>query len=176
MEKQVNFVGGNDIVQTPDALAFAIVKHFLPQITGTVLEPCAGGGAFLRAFKKCGLKKVKSCEIEAGTDFFDFTEHVSWIITNPPWSKARKWLQHSYEIADDVVVLITTLHVLGLRARLRDIDEAGFGIREVLLCTSPPAPWPQSGFQLAAIHLSRGWADPLRLHRLVEVEGSTHQS
>lgn len=40
--------GGNDVVYTPDPLARAIVEHFKPR--GTILEPFAGGGAFVRAF------------------------------------------------------------------------------------------------------------------------------
>lgn len=40
--------GGNDVVYTPDPLALAIVEHFQPR--GTILEPFAGGGAFVRAF------------------------------------------------------------------------------------------------------------------------------
>lgn len=40
--------GGNDRIMTPDPLAQWIVDYFKP--VGKILEPCAGDGAFLRAF------------------------------------------------------------------------------------------------------------------------------
>ena len=147
--------GGNDIVYTPDHLAEAIVKHFSP--SGTVLEPCAGGGAFSRAIKKHTGRKPFECEIEKGTDFFKFSHKVDWIVTNPPWSLARKFAQHAYEVADNVVFLITINHFTALKARFRDMEMAGFAIREIALVDTPPKPWPQSGFQLGAIHFQRGY-------------------
>ena len=148
---------GNDTVVTPDDLALVVVNHFVSQIKGTVLEPCSGGGAFLRAFQASGLDNVLSLEIKDGTDFFQFTDHVDWIITNPPWSQMRKWLIHSYEVADDIVLLTTTNHIVGFQARFREMRRAAFGVKEILLVPTPSDPWPWSGFQLGAIHLRKGW-------------------
>jgi hypothetical protein len=53
------------------------------------------------------------------------------------------------------------------------MEKAGFGIREVLLCATPPLPWPQSGFQLAAIHLSRGYKGQITWGRLEEEDTNT---
>jgi DNA modification methylase len=146
-----------DCVNTPDDLAKGIVRHFLPQISGRVLEPCEGGGAFTRAFAHHGIKDFLSLEISRGLDFFAFHQSVGWIITNPPWSLARQFLKHAYEIADNVVFLIPLNHVVGLRVRIADMEQSGFGIKEILLCPTPPPPWASSGFQLAAIHLKRGY-------------------
>ena len=147
--------GGNDVVYTPQELANRIVQHFKP--SGVVLEPCAGGGAFVRAIRDFTGKKPLECEIAMGRDFFDFTMKVNWIITNPPWSLARKFARHAYTVADNVVFLITVNHFTALKARFRDMEEAGFAIREIALVGTPPLPWPQSGFQLGAIHLQRGY-------------------
>ena len=147
--------GGNDIVYTPQDLADRIVNHFKP--SGIVLEPCAGGRAFVNALKKKRGIKALECEIAHGSDFFDFHEKVNWIVTNPPWSLARKFARHAYEIADDVIFLITINHFTALKARFRDMEEAGFAIREIALVDTPPSPWPQSGFQLGAIHFQRGY-------------------
>lgn len=152
-----DLVNARDLVNTPDELAKQIVGHFRPQINGRVLEPCEGGEAFTRAFASNGIEDVIALEVTRGSDFFEFHEKVDWIITNPPWSQARMFLRHAYRVADNVVFLITLNHVLNLRARIADMEEAGFGIKEVLLCKTPSLPWPQSGFQLAAIHLSRGY-------------------
>ena len=161
--------GKSDIVMTPDTLAYAIVSHFGPQIAGRVLEPCSGQGAFLRAFAAHGLKNVTSLELSNGQDFFSFTEPVDWIITNPPWSKARQFACHAYAIANNIVWLINTGHFLGFKARLRDMRAAQFGIREIVLCDTPgkATGWPQSGFQLGALHFQKHWSGPMTLSSLM---------
>ena len=150
--------------------------HFRSQITGRILEPCEGGGAFTRACTAHGLTDVIALEITRGSDFFEFHERVDWIVTNPPWSLARQFIQHAYRVADNVVFLIILNHVLNLRARIADMGQAGFGIREVLLCATPPLPWPQSGFQLAAIHLSRGYRGAITWGWLNEQDLQGHGS
>jgi hypothetical protein len=161
-------VNPRDLVDTPDALANRIVGHFRPQISGRVLEPCEGGGAFTRAFATHGLTDITALEITRGKDFFDFHARASWIITNPPWSLARRFLQHAYEVAENIVFLITLNHVLSLRARIADMEEAKFGIKEVLLCRTPDKPWPQSGFQLAAVHFQKSYTGEITWGRLAE--------
>jgi hypothetical protein len=95
------------------------------------------------------------CEIDKGRDFFIYNETVDWIITNPPWSINKPFLIHSMEISNDIVFLITINH-LTTRARLRLIKNAGFYIKEIYCVKTPKDNWPQSGFQLAAIHISKG--------------------
>ena len=93
---------------------------------------------------------------------------MEWIVTNPPWSLARRFLQHAYEVADNVVFLIPLNHIVGLRVRIADMERAEFGVKEILLCATPPPPWPPSGFQLAAIHLRRGCRGAIAWGRLEE--------
>jgi hypothetical protein len=138
----------NDVVQTPPDLAQRIVKHFNP--TGSILEPCKGEGNFLRC-----MPGASWCEISEGKDFFVWNKPVDWIVTNPPWSQIRPFLQHSMKLASDIVFLMTVNHVW-TKARIRDIYSQGFGIKEICLVEMPPS-FPQSGFQLGAIHVSRGW-------------------
>jgi hypothetical protein len=148
---------GNDVIYTPDKLAQKIVNHFKSQIYGSILEPCAGGGAFVRALKKAGFKNITELELERGQDFFKHNAKHDWIITNPPWSKARDFWTHSYQCADNVIFLITVNHLIALKRRLKDMKDAGFSIKEMYMVDTPPAPWPQSGFQLGAVHVQRGW-------------------
>ena len=75
-------VGGrSDMVMTPDLLAFQIVNHFLPLITGRVLEPCAGDGAFVRAFTANGLTDIVELELTRGQDFFEYQRLTSLATT-----------------------------------------------------------------------------------------------
>ena len=145
----------NDDVQTPPVLARRLVEHFRPR--GRVLEPCRGDGNFLRFLPK----GTAWCEIKAGRDFFAWDKQVDWIVTNPPWSQVRRFLQHAMTISEHVVFLFTINHVW-TRARLRDIRTAGFGIKQIVLVDMPPE-FPQSGFPLGAVHVARGWTGPIAL-------------
>lgn len=141
-----------DKVYTPFSLAKKIVHHFNP-FGEKCLEPCKGKGAFLDAFKEYGIN-ADWCEIDEGKDFFQYHEKVDWIITNFPWSLHRECLQHSMNISDHIVTLVTVNHVVGLKARLKDIRDGGFFIREIITFPTPKE-FPQSGFQLGAIYLNK---------------------
>jgi hypothetical protein len=147
-----------DKVYTPDWLAEAIVNHYKPW--GKCLEPCAGGGAFVRAMKKYGVASVIEYEIDRGQDFLlaPEDEKFDWSISNWPWSIFRKFLQKNMIVASNIVTLTTNNHIFSLKARRRDIKNAGFSIREELLMDAPKE-FPQSGFQLSAILLTRQAGD-----------------
>ena len=144
----------NDDVQTPVHLAERIVRHFKPR--GKILEPCCGEGRFLSF-----MPGASWCEIQKGRDFLRWRKPVDWIVTNPPWSQIRVFLKHAMTVADNVVFLMTVNHVW-TKARIRDVQEAGFQLKEICLVEMPPE-FPQSGFQLGAVHLARGWKGLVRL-------------
>jgi len=139
-----------DVVYTPRDVALEIINHFKP--TGKILDPCKGGGAFSDQIPLCVW-----CEIQEGKDFMDWIAPVDWIISNPPWSKMREFLAHGMEVADNIVYLTSINHYTTKR-RIRDMRDAGFGIKE-FYCIPTPKTFPQSGFQLAAVHTQRGYTD-----------------
>lgn len=147
----------NDVVYTPSPLARRIIDHF--PISGTVLDPCKGDGALYNQFPiEC---EKDWCEISLGRDFFEFHTHCDWCVSNPPYSIFRKFLLHSMEIADNIVYLITVNHVW-TKARIRDIRDGGFGIREIF-CVDTPKNFPPSGFQYGAVWFRRGWEGDIAL-------------
>ena len=154
----------NDVVQTPLHLAKRIVDHFKP--SGRILEPCRGDGHFHRY-----MPGAFWCEISEQRDFFDWKEPVDWIVTNPPWSQIRPFLQHSMSLANDIVFLMTVNHVW-TKARIRDIYGSGFAIKEICL-VEMPVEFPQSGFQLGAIHISRGWKGDMKCSDISRVAVKT---
>ena len=147
-----------DIVMTPVETAVDVINHFGP--TGTILDPCRVTGAFYDNFPTSCQKDW--CELSEDKDFFDYTDKVNWIITNPPWSKIKPFIIHSMTIADDIVYLISINHY-STKARLRLIHENGFRIQEIYCVKMPPLPWPQSGFQIAGIHISKGYRGGISL-------------
>lgn len=145
----------NDLFQTPLNYAEKIVKHFNPK--GKILEPCKGDGNFLKALKLYGdnIDSIEWCEILEQKDFMNYSGKVDWIITNPPYSKMRKFMQKSMEVSNNIVFL-TTINHLWLKARLRDIFENGFGIKEIVIFDTPKS-FPQSGFQIGCFYLCKGY-------------------
>ena len=157
--------GGNDRVYTPPELARDIVRHFNP--SGMLLDPCKGKGAFHDALLPYATNGfVEWYEIDTGTDFLDSRqEPVCWTITNPPWSKLRPFLKKSMVVSDNVVFLCL-VNAFFMKARMRDMEEEGFGMKEILFVPTPPKPWPQTGFALGAVHIERGYAGPVTFSHL----------
>ena len=73
----------------------------------------------------------------------------------------RQFLIHSMELAKDIVFL-TTINHYTTKARLRDMREHGFAIKEIY-CIPTPSTFPQSGFQVAAVHTQKGWTGKIQM-------------
>ena len=148
-----------DMVMTPVEVAKDIIEHFSP--TGTILDPSRGTGAFYDNFPD--ICKKDWCELSEGKDFFNYKEKVDWVITNPPWSKIKDFMKQSMRIANDFVYL-TSINHYSTKARLRIIyKEWGFGIKEFYCIETPKTDWPQGGFQIAAVHTSKGYNGDIAL-------------
>ena len=153
-----------DLVMTPPELAAVVIGHFAGRMSGTVLDPARGQGAFHDRFPACLDRHW--CEITEGRDFLDWHEPVDWVMSNPPWSRLRDFSRHAMRIAPNIVWL-APLTNLTTKARLRDLDEAGFGIAELVLIDTPKG-WPQSGFQLVAAWLRKGHSGGWSVRRLAD--------
>lgn len=148
----------NDCVMTPEYLTKPIVEYFKPK--GKLLEPAKGTGNFLKY-----LPNADWCEITEDRDFFAYNKKVDWIITNPPWSKMRAFLYHSMEISNNIVFLVTINH-LWTKARLRDMKQLNFGIKEIRMIPEKTKDFPQTGFRCAAIHLQKNYKGDIKLTEL----------
>lgn len=153
-QPQVNYKS-EDAVMTPLWLAEKIVNHYKP--TGEILEPCKGQGAFMKFLPE----NTQWCEITEGKDFLLYEGKVSWIITNPPWSKIRDFLRKGFEVSDNLVYLFTINH-MWTKARLRMMKESSFGLKEIILLPTIKE-FPQTGFQLGVVYLARGYKGSITL-------------
>jgi hypothetical protein len=155
MGRSLSSKNGNDCVQTPIYLCKQIVEHFDPE--GKILEPCCGEGNFLKVIN------ADWCEINKGKDFLNTQGQWDWIITNPPYSKYRDFLNKSMEVADNIVFL-QLINATFYKARLRDIKEAGFGIKEIW-CIDTPKEFPQFGFQMGCVYYKRFYTGDIKYER-----------
>ena len=153
---KMNHTIEGDIVYTPEDKAIEIIQHFKP--TGKCLDPCMGEGAFYNNFP--GEKDW--CEITKGRDFLEYTDHVDWIITNPPFSNFVPFLLHGMQVSENVVYLIY-LDLFWTKARQNVIQEMGFGIKEIYFVDVF-----KFGRATAAVHLQKGWNKGLiKIHKLI---------
>jgi len=150
---------GNDKFMTPEHLAEKIVKHFNP--FGKILEPCCGNGNFLKF-----MSNADWFEIDKGTDFLLQSGKWDWIITNPPYSKYRDFLKKSMEVSDNIVFL-QLINASFYKARLRDVFNNKFGIKEILF-TDTPKEFPQFGFQMGCVHYQREYSGTIKLSSISE--------
>ena len=109
-----------DAYYTPDAVARACVATIAPELVGAiVLEPHAGGGAFVRALRgvagmvhACDLNPeapgLREADVSQSqpTDFFATAwrdGRFHWVIGNPPFGDAQAHVEQALEVASDGV-------------------------------------------------------------------------
>lgn len=145
----------NDIYYTPENLAKAIIDYYKPK--GNILEPCKGAGAFLKHLPKGS----QYCEIAEGINFFEFTDKVDWIITNPPFSKLTPFMQHSFKLSNNVVFLINVSALFSVK-RIKIIEDNKFGIKEIRFVKQPET-FKQSGRIPGAVHFQLNYIGDIKL-------------
>ena len=142
-----------DVVYTPAWAARDMVKHFAPG--GRVLEPCKGKGVFLDYLPP----DTDWCEITEGRDFFDWSEPVDWVVSNPPYSLTRRWFRHSYTVAQNLLYLVPLRNVFSGFGFIREIYDFG-GIREMRLYGTGGRLGFPMGNAVGALHIKKGFAGP----------------
>ena len=144
-----------DVVMTQHESAKWIVDYFSP--TGSILEPCKGSGIFYDLFKE----PKDWCEIDQGRDFFEYTDRVDWIITNPPYSIFDLFLEKCLEVADNVVLFVPLTKVFKSTKIDRMISNYG-GIKEIVHMGSGGRHGFPFGFPTGCIHYQRGYKGPIK--------------
>lgn len=147
-------VNSNDLVYTPDWLARKICSMF--PVSGKVLEPCRGTGAFMPYLPS----DADWCEIADGRNFYDYHQSVDWIVTNPPYSDFDRFFEHSLVVSDNIVFLVPIGKMFKSMGTLRRILGWG-GFVEVHALTSSLIGFP-FGFPSAVYWLKRGYTGDTR--------------
>jgi hypothetical protein len=130
----------NDIVYTPQRVVDIMIRDIDPKMS--ILDPCSGNDVFFNSFKNTNKYK---CEIEKGTDFFEFKTPVDLIYGNPPYSILTKWLEHSFKIATKKIKYIIGMYSL-TPVRIELAKKHGWFLSSILLTQVPT--WFQRSYIL----------------------------
>jgi len=148
----------NDLIMTNPDTAKWIVDYFNPQ--GLALDPCMGDGAFYDAYR-CD---KDWCEITKDKDFFDYTNKVDWIITNPPFSIFDDFLIKSFDIADNVVFFCPLTKVF--KGKKLDVKISNYGgIKEIIHMGGGNQHGFPFGFSTGCIHYEKNYKGNIKLTR-----------
>lgn len=137
-----------DSVMTPTHIAELVINHFKPK--GKVLEPARGTGNIYNL-----LSEPKAwCEITEGKDFFDYTEKVDWVITNPPYSIYDLFLEKAFSLADNVVFLVPLQKAFKSMKTINMVQEYG-GLKEIFVIGGGGRCGFPVGFPVGCLHYQR---------------------
>ena len=143
----------NDNVYTPVEIAKAIIDKMPLKDGDIVLDASAGKNVFYDNYPDYVVKD--RCEIDDNIDFFAYNKKVDWIITNPPYSKYKEWMKHSYEIADNIVYLIPMSKLVSSWGRIKDIASYG-GVKYIYILPAGKCGFP-FGFPACAVWIQRDY-------------------
>ena len=94
-----------DDYPTPHSIIDAMLGR-LGWAPGHVWEPCAGDGRLVDVMRQRGCEVVAH-DIVTGHDFFDWTEaQAPTLITNPPFSRIRDFIDHAFAIGVEKMALV----------------------------------------------------------------------
>ncbi|RLG10262.1 hypothetical protein DRN73_08195 [Candidatus Pacearchaeota archaeon] len=148
----------SDEYMTPIYLCKQIIDYFKPN--GLILEPCKGTGNFLKA-----CPKMIYCEQKENKPFEKFNKKVDWVITNPPWSKFKFFLEKSFSVSNYHVVFLVTINHIFTKARVKLARNYNFGLKDILYIDTPKE-FPQTGFQLGVIHWQKDYKGLVNIKKL----------
>ena len=96
-----------DFYPTPQSIIDVLLFHVKLRQDAKVWEPCAGDGRFVTALEQSGYTVI-SHDIDDGHDFFDWKKsQAPVIVTNPPFKHIREFIDHSFKIGVEQMVLVT---------------------------------------------------------------------
>jgi hypothetical protein len=162
-----------DNVPTPRWVVDVVFNSLSP--SGTFLDPCSGLGykPFYEKAKECrAITHQEQMDLRDDphkdflTESFPPETVFDWIITNPPWSKARQFIDKGLEVANNVAYVITINHLF-TKARIRLLEKHSAWISNILLLP-PVDEFPPTGFQLGVIHLSKNHSGPTNIVHCTE--------
>lgn len=124
-------VNPNDKKMTPSDLAEKCISLVPFDKEDLVLDGFRGKGAFYNKYPN--IVKKDWCEIDEDKDFFTYEREVDWLVSNPPYSKIQKVIEHSVKICRKGIALLIGVVNLSPK-RIKLLEDNGFRISKVHIC------------------------------------------
>lgn len=105
LSRQINGVRLNDTDFYPTPMWCVENLNIDWSMFSTAHEPCRGDGRIYNWLSNKGLT-TSYTEITEGLDFFAWQDKVDLIITNPPFSLAKEFIDHSLKNSKCVIMLL----------------------------------------------------------------------
>ena len=132
----------NDVFYTPAGLVKQLIQQTPFHDADLVLDPFRGEGVFFNNFTN---DHKDWCEIEEGRDFFQYSESVDWILSNPPFSMITETIRHSVKIAKKGFAYIMPTYSV-THNRINMAASFGFKLDKIVFFKTPKN-W-NLGFQM----------------------------
>ena len=93
----------------------------------------AGSGKNKVWFKNVNCGKKYECEIEDGSDFYEWAKRVDWVIGNPPFHEGWKFLDKASRVADKGIAFLGNLNFWNscLPTRFNILKEREFYLNKI---------------------------------------------
>lgn len=153
----------SDKCMTPRPVAKQLIELLPIAKTDSLLDPFRGTGAFYDQFPATDGGCVY-CEIDENLDFFDCSAKVDWIISNPPYSIFEAVLDHSFELAKNVVYLVPLSKVFSSMGRIRKWSKYG-NIKRMWILSAGSCGFP-FGFPAAFVWWEKDYTGPTQIELL----------
>jgi len=118
----------NDKFWTPKSLVKIHLEMVMPHVRpdDLILEPARGRGAYYDYFELAfPASRYDWCEIDEGRDFFEYVGTPSVVITNPPFSLLKRFIERMISLNPRVISLL--LNAYGMTpCRIKRFNDAGY--------------------------------------------------
>jgi hypothetical protein len=122
-----------DFYPTPPHATQALVDR--ERFMGLVLEPACGDGAIVRVLRKQGYDG-QAADLLGGQNFFDRTEMVPNIITNPPYRHSLEFVLHAKRITTRKTAMLLPVEFLHGGTRYELFQDGRFPLKVVYVFSS----------------------------------------
>lgn len=123
----------NDIYYTPITavkIHIDLVPEKYKNISCKWLDPCYGTGVYYNNFPH---DNKDWCEIEYEKDFFDYTDNVDVIMSNPPFSLINKWIDKCIQLNPSCICILFGCYAL-TPCRLQILENSGYKLTRMSMC------------------------------------------
>jgi hypothetical protein len=117
-----------DCYWTPKSLVKIHLEMVIPHTRedDLILEPCKGKGAYYDYFQLAfPSSRHEWCEITEGKDFFDYIGSPDVIVTNPPFSLLKQFIERMIMLNPRVISILLNAYAM-TPCRIKRFNEAGY--------------------------------------------------